>query len=138
MHQTRAHISQSLMQSLLRNNSLSPSRCPTSCRAVLFLVCARATDDIKIYEKLGMEHGYAAVTIRSVAKACGVGVGTVYNYFPSKDALVASYLLGDWKHCVADIQAASEVSDSPEPVVRCIFDQLIGYAKKQLERMLEC
>ena len=32
------------------------------------------------------EAGYSAVTIRSVAKACGVGVGTVYNYFPSKEA----------------------------------------------------
>ena len=29
------------------------------------------------------EAGYGAVTIRSVASSCGVGVGTVYNYFPS-------------------------------------------------------
>ena len=32
-----------------------------------------------------MEQGYSAMTIRSVASACGVGVGTVYNYFSSKD-----------------------------------------------------
>ena len=32
------------------------------------------------------ERGYSALTIRSVANACGVGVGTVYNYFASKDA----------------------------------------------------
>ena len=31
-----------------------------------------------------MEEGYEAMTIRSVAGACGVGVGTVYNYFSSK------------------------------------------------------
>ena len=30
-----------------------------------------------------MESGYASMTIRSVANACGVGVGTVYNYFKS-------------------------------------------------------
>lgn len=38
--------------------------------------------------------GYGALTIRGIAKGCGVGVGTVYNYFPSKDALLATYLLG--------------------------------------------
>ena len=34
------------------------------------------------------ELGYGALTIRSVAAACGVGVGTVYNYFPSKEAFI--------------------------------------------------
>ena len=28
--------------------------------------------------------GYGKTTIRSVASACGFGVGTVYNYFKSK------------------------------------------------------
>ena len=71
-----------------------------------------------------MEQGYAAVTIRSVAKACGVGVGTVYNYFPSKDALLARYMLGDWKMCTTVIEAVSNYSDQPMPVLRCIYDQL--------------
>jgi len=57
-------------------------------------------------------------------------VGTVYNYFPSKDALVASYMLGDWKQCIAEIHSVSENSDSPAPVVRCIYDQLLAYAKR--------
>jgi len=74
------------------------------------------------------ESGYSALTVRSVAKACGVGVGTVYNYFPSKDALLAAYLLEDWKRCVVAIQAVSTYSDGPAPVVRCIHDQLGQYA----------
>ena len=74
------------------------------------------------------ESGYSALTIRSVAKACGVGVGTVYNYFPSKDALLATYLLRDWNGCVAAIQSVSAGSGSPEPVARCIYDQLLAYA----------
>jgi len=73
--------------------------------------------------------GYGGVTIRSVAKACGVGVGTVYNYFPSKDALVATYMLKDWEHSVTAIHAVSDYSDGPKPVVRCIFDQLLAYAQ---------
>lgn len=73
------------------------------------------------------ESGYSALTIRSVAKSCGVGIGTVYNYFPSKDALVASCMLQDWKKCIAVIEDISTRSDSPETVVRCICDQLRQY-----------
>ena len=45
------------------------------------------------------ESGYAAMTIRSVAKACGVGVGTVYNYYSSKDEILASYMLEAHFYC---------------------------------------
>ena len=76
------------------------------------------------------EVGYSAMTIRSVAKACGMGVGTVYNYFSSKDELLATYMLEDWKTCVAAINAVSTYSDKPEPVARCIHDQLCQYADR--------
>ena len=76
------------------------------------------------------EEGYSAMTIRSVAKACGVGIGTVYNYFPSKEALLASWLLQDWKDCVTAIRAVSTYSDAAEPVARCIYDQLVAFARR--------
>lgn len=76
------------------------------------------------------EVGYGNVTIRSIASACNVGIGTVYNYFSSKDALLATYLLNDWKTCIAIIDETSSCSDSPEPVVRCIYDSLTEFSER--------
>ena len=70
------------------------------------------------------ESGFAAMTIRTVAKACGVGVGTVYNYYPSKEALVASFMLEDWKASVASIQAAADEALTLEPVLQLIHEKL--------------
>ena len=74
--------------------------------------------------------GFAATTIRSVAAGCGVGVGTVYNYFPSKDDLAAAYLLDDWSSCVAAICAVSAEAEHPQPVVECIYRQLRLFSRR--------
>ena len=74
--------------------------------------------------------GYEAVTIRSIARGCGVGIGTVYNYFPSKEALVAAYLLEGWMVCIEAIRSAAEASDLPRPVLLCIYEQLTGFAAR--------
>lgn len=74
------------------------------------------------------QNGYSAVTIRSIAKGCGVGVGTVYNYFPSKGSLIATHLLEDWRGCVRAIEHTASCSEVPRPVVLCIYEQLRGFA----------
>lgn len=44
-------------------------------------------------------------TIREVATDCHTAVGTVYNYFPSKEALITAVMLEDWQACCADMEA---------------------------------
>ena len=53
------------------------------------------------------ENGYEKTTVRSVAGACDIGVGTVYNYFSSKDMLIASFMLEDWKKCLLQMKQKS-------------------------------
>lgn len=73
------------------------------------------------------EQGYSAMTIQSVAKNCGVGVGTVYNYVTSKDALLALHIGQEWTKCVTAMNAVSRASDSCDAVIRCIYDQLLQF-----------
>ena len=77
-----------------------------------------------------LSSGYSALTIRSVAKCCGVGVGTVYNYFPSKDAILAAIMLESWNVCMEKIQIASEAATEPMPVLRCMYDQLLWFSEE--------
>ena len=74
--------------------------------------------------------GYSAMTMRSVAQACGVGVGTVYNYFSSKEELLAKHLLENWKRCIEAALAVSLQSDSLRATVHCIYNQLISFARR--------
>ena len=76
------------------------------------------------------ESGYAYMTMRSVAKGCGVGIGTVYNYFPSKDALLAAYLLEDWNGCICVIRESGAAEASALPVMQCIHTQLLGFIRR--------
>ena len=76
------------------------------------------------------EVGYEVMTIQSVARACGVGVGTVYNYFISKDDILHQYIGRDWVECVKVIDAVSKYSDSYDSVIRCIYDQVLAFGEQ--------
>ena len=45
---------------------------------------------LQISRKLIQQNGWAGVNIRSVAAACGVSVGCIYNYFESKTDLLSA------------------------------------------------
>ena len=76
------------------------------------------------------EFGYSAMTIRSVASACGVGTGTVYNYFPSKDMLVASFMLEDWMLCIQAIEQGSTAAEDERAALYCMYQELLKYKEK--------
>ena len=45
--------------------------------------------------ELGADGGYEAVQMRDVAASAEVALGTIYRYFPSKDALLAAAMV-EW------------------------------------------
>lgn len=72
--------------------------------------------------------GYAKTTVRSVAGACGIAVGTVYNYYPSKEHLIASYVARDWQTSLAAMNAGSR--DSPKACLHTIYLELRAFTEK--------
>lgn len=51
---------------------------------------------LQISRKLIQQNGWAGVSIRSVAAACGVSVGCIYNYFESKTDLLSATVESIW------------------------------------------
>ena len=68
--------------------------------------------------------GYMGTTIRSVAQECGIAVGTVYNYFPDKDALINAAMMGDWLLVLATIKLECSQSTSISEGIRKIQKNL--------------
>lgn len=81
-------------------------------------------------KKQMLEQGYAAMTIRSVASACGVGVGTVYNYFESKDILIASFMLEDWFECKREIESKCKAAKEPKEALRSVYEGICSFREK--------
>ena len=74
------------------------------------------------------ENGYAKTTIRSVASACNLGVGTVYNYFKSKDVLIASFMLDDWQVCLKEMKTKS--TSNNKHFLQGIYISLLDFTDK--------
>lgn len=71
-----------------------------------------------------LQSDYSGFTIRSVAKKCGIAVGTIYNYFPSKDLLAASVMLEDWNGALLAMRQGSSQSDTITDGLNHIYKEI--------------
>lgn len=77
-----------------------PLKRPTQARSK-FTVQAIYDAFVRIWNA----HGWEGVTTRAVALETGVAVGTLYDYFPDKEALLSGYV----RHCVDALLARLDV-----------------------------
>lgn len=71
-----------------------------------------------------LELDYSGFTIRSVAKKCGIAVGTIYNYYTSKDILAASVMLKDWNEALSAMRQGSSTSETITEGLRVIYKEI--------------
>lgn len=65
----------------------------------------RVTSTEQILEQamaLAIREGVDAVSIRKLASACGIAIGSVYNYYPNKEALITAVAENFWSSILSD------------------------------------
>lgn len=53
---------------------------------------------LKAAKEIAYKEGISKLNIRGVASACGVSVGSIYNYFPTKGDLIVAVIEEFWKN----------------------------------------
>lgn len=56
-----------------------------------------------------LELNYNELNMRTIAKRCNIGIGTFYNYFPNKEAIIGEIFRTDWL-LVSEVISAAEVN----------------------------
>lgn len=79
--------------------------------------------------QLFSEQPWDRVTIAEVAMAAGIGKGTVYKHFPSKEALYARLVLDDSRQNLSELRtlhAASTPQEAMRQVIRRSFERMLA------------
>lgn len=86
--------------------------------------------------RLFRDHGVQQTSVQQVAEAAQTGVGTLYNYFPSKDALLNAVLLEDQRFWFAEYEARVTAVMSHIEGLLVALDMLWDYACESRELMI--
>lgn len=84
---------------------------------------------LKTSRELIQREGWSAVNIRSVAAACGVSVGSIYNYFDSKAALMSATVESVWCEIFHRPEDGSVFQDT-QACITWLYERM-EYGRKQ-------
>lgn len=84
---------------------------------------------ITISRCMMLEDGISSFSMRAVALRCGVAVGSIYNYFPSKADLISATIASVWEEIFLPFRHMTEFASYVE-AVSCMFDTIQNGEKK--------
>lgn len=96
-------------------------------------------------ERLLARYGYAKMTVEDIAREAGIGKGTIYLHFPSKEEVVLSRIDRMVARLVAELRAIAASRKSPSARLRTMlvtrvlfrFDYAKGYAESMDEMLAD-
>lgn len=74
--------------------------------------------------KILFDKGYSELSMRNVAKECGIAIGTIYNYFPTKRDLVVDMMSVYWREYFIVLEKLIKDDSSFFPKLQNIFKEL--------------
>jgi AcrR family transcriptional regulator len=119
------------------NIPIKPRRKPSQSRARMTTGAIQDGFVIALVEK-----GYERVSMRDIASIAGVGLGTLYLYFPNKDS-IAAVTVNAWMrrhaqgmHTAMNEHAGSSVLDRADAMVRACAEEM--FSQPEQWRALLC
>ncbi len=81
-------------------------------------------------KKVLVSEGFSAVSIRYIAKRCSVATGTIYNYFKSKESLIAACMLEDWGKAEEVISECVNKGSHSKEVMLTAYDCITDFCDR--------
>src|SRR5579862_4698706 len=97
------------------------------------LVQWHQTEILRAARGLFAHRGYAATNIEEIAEAAGIAKGTVYLYFPSKEAVFAGVLESNLEALTTETIDAMSAAGTLEDRLRVFLDVRVGCMQQHQE-----
>ncbi|MFJ4389854.1 TetR/AcrR family transcriptional regulator [Pseudomonas soli] len=112
-----------------------PRKVPTQARSRMMVETI-----LKTTATVVVKHGYAGTNTNLVAERAGVSVGSVYQYFPNKDALIAALYERHAQavnQIILEVAGRQDVADLPSHITLLVRGLLqLHLQEPELHRML--
>lgn len=83
-------------------------------------------DILAVSKEIVAKNGIQEINMRNVAKQCGVAVGSVYNYFPSKNDLMIAVIDAIWKEIIQGLSDCTLSSGFLENIEKLFYSVKSG------------
>lgn len=81
-------------------------------------------DILLVTRQLLKDTGYSSLSIRQIASRCGVASGTVYNYYSSKNEIIAEILNSEWTLMLRRIDQSAKAYTKVIDKLEIMFNEL--------------
>lgn len=81
------------------------------------------------------ETGYDGLTMRNISKECGIGLGTVYNYFPDKKAIIYNLMEEFWNDYLVVVDNIDSKEEDIYTKFKLMYNELENFVNLFMEML---